>query len=463
MTLVRDRRFYYDLFRLSAPVALQALLSVGVNMLDNIMVSSLGDTALSSVVMANQLTVFLDYFIRGIGGASALMIAQYWGGGDMPAIKRLFAVVLRFAFFVMFAVSAVVFIFPGACMRIFVTDEQMIAVGSGYLRIVCLSYIFSTLSQVIASVLRAVEIVRITLYLTLVSLVSNLFFNYALIFGHFGFPAYGVNGAAAATVIARVIEFSFALVYLFRVEKRVSFRFKDLFARDKALFRDFIKFGLPVIIGDMQWGLVGSVKSMAVGRLGPVMVSAHSITETIMSLCFAFTTGMAGGACVTVGKSVGEGDKKKTVLYSRTIQILFAAAGAVLATVLFLIRRIPVAFYTGVSDEVRALAVKFLAVGSVSIAGTAYHASCFTGINRGAGDTRFVFIVDMLCGWLAVVPATFISALVLGAPFTVVYFCTRCDQFFKWIIAAVRLNTGDKWIKNVTRKAEDRIPAADNG
>lgn len=450
--MVRDKQFYRSLFLIAVPVAFQSLLSVSVNLLDNLMVSSLSDTALSSVAMANQITVFLSFFMRGVGGASVLMISQYWGKRDMVSIRKLYAVVLRFSFLLVAAVSLLLALFPRRVMSVFVTTPELISTSASYLRIICVSYVFGVMSDAVASMLRAVESVRITLYLTVVSLISNLVFNYLLIFGKFGFPCLGVKGAAIATVIARITEFAFASVYLFAVDKKVRFRLRNLFGRTDGFFRDFVKFGLPAIIGDLQWGLVGTVKAIPVGRLGEVMISANSITETVMSMFFAFTTGMAGAACVVIGKSIGEGDYGKTKEYSKTIQILFALIGVVLASVMFFTRRIPVSFFSDISEEAREYAVKFMAVGAVSVAGSAYHVSCFTGINRGAGDTKFVFKVDMICGWLVVVPLTFLAGLKFSLPFTAVYFCTRADQFFKWIIALVRLNSSDRWIKNVTRQ-----------
>ena len=452
--LVKDKQFYKSLFLIALPVAFQALLSVSVNLLDNLMVSSLSDVALSSVAMANQITVFLSFFMRGIGGASGLMISQYWGKGDKASIRKIYAVVLRFSFVIVIILSAVLFCFPKAVMSIFVNTDELIETSAGYLRIVCISYIFGVLSDATASLLRGVMEVKITLYLTIISLVTNLLFNYLLIFGKFGFPCMGVRGAATATVIARITEFIFAMLYLFIIDKKIHFTIRDLFGKTDGFFRDFLKFGLPALIGDLQWGLVGTVKSIPVGRLGEVMISANSISETVMSLFLAFTTGMASAACVVIGKSIGEmvdTDYSKTKQYSRTIQILFAFCSVILSISMLLLRRIPVSFFTGISEEAREYAIKFMAIGAISIAFSGYHISCFTGINRGAGDTKFVFRTDMICGWLIVVPATFLAGLEFSLPFTAVYFCTRIDQFFKWIIAFIRLNTSDKWIKNITR------------
>ncbi|HPY95481.1 MAG TPA: MATE family efflux transporter, partial [Clostridia bacterium] len=159
----------------------------------------------------------------------------------------------------------------------------------------------------------------------------------------------------------------------------------------------------------------------------------------------------AGGAAVMVGKAVGQDDLKLVRAYSRTIQIMFLLIGIVMAALVFLVRKPFVALY-GLPAEAAALAERMVALCTLTLIGTSYHASCFVGINRGAGDNRFVMLVDMVCGWLVVLPAAFLGAFVLKLPLAWVYFLTRVDQTFKWIIAYRRLKT-DKWIHRVTRAA----------
>ena len=135
---------------------------------------------------------------------------------------------------------------------------------------------------------------------------------------------------------------------------------------------------------------------------------------------------------------------------------MFFGIGLVMALVVFLLRAPFVSLYGSASDPaVHQLCMTMIALGAVTLIGTSYHASCFVGINRGAGDSRFVAMVDMICGWLVVLPATFLAAFTFNAPLPVVFLCTRIDQCFKWLIAFIRLR-GDKWIKNVTREKEEK-------
>lgn len=447
--MVKDKAFYKSLMLIALPVAFQGLISMSVNLLDNIMVGSLGDVPFSSVALGNQLSTLMNFFIRGVTGGSAVMISQYWGKKDLPRIRQLFGTVSRFVLVSVLLITALVFAFPAGAMRIFTNDLQLIEAGKEYLRIVCLSYVLMALSDTMIAMLRWVEVVKLGLVVSGVSFFANLFFNYVLIFGKLGLPAMGTRGAALATVIARGVELAIVLVYVFCVDKRLQLKIGDMFRGNKQMFLDFVRYGVPIIVSDIQWGIIGAGKAMMIGRLGTTMVSANSIADVVMSLSMIFTSGLASGACQVIGKTVGAKQYDKTRQYSGTIQILFVLIGVLVCIFLLCIRNIPPQFYN-VSEETKRQAVLFITVGAFTLIGTCYHMACFTGINRGAGDGKFVMKVDMLCGWLVVLPLTYLTGFVWELPLVYVFLATRIDQCFKWLIALIRLR-GNKWIQNVTR------------
>ncbi len=447
--MVRDNAFYRTLAKIALPVAFQSVIALSVNMMDNIMVGSLGEIKLSGVALANQVTIFLTFFIRGASGGASVLISQYWGKRDMARIKSVFGIVFQLCLLVTGIAVTVIHTFPGAVMGLFTDDGRIIAEGTEFIRIVCFSYLLYCITDTMVGMLRCVEVVKVSLYIALITLAVNTSLDWILIFGKFGFPAMGVRGAATATVIARACELVFILCYVFLVDKRLRLRIRDLFVVERQLYFDFFRYGMPILFGDLQWGLVGTFKATIIGRLGPVMVAANSMTEVVLSLGAVFTGGLANAATVVIGKTVGVGDYKKAREYSNTIQIIFFGVGLLMMGLVFALRWAPLSLYR-VSGETHALAMTLLAIGAVTMVGTTYHAACFTGINRGAGDGKFVFKVDMICGWLIVLPSMFLAAFVFHWPLPIVFLCSRIDQCFKWLIALLRLR-GDKWIRNVTR------------
>ena len=462
--MVKDKNFYKMVLLIGLPVALQSLISLSVVFLDNVMVGNIRENTeivFAGVTQANAITTLFAFFIKGLSGGASVMISQYWGKKDLDKIKTVFSIIFTIGFSLAIIITTLIFIFPRGAMSIMTDNKDVITEGAKYIQIVCFSYIFYILTETFVVMLRCVEIIRVSLYVSIVSFFINLIGNYFLIFGNesLNIPAMGIRGAAIATVFARFIEFIIVMTFTFKIQKRLAIKIKDLFRHDKTMWLDYVKYGLPIMAGDTQWGFVGFFKAVIIGRLDKKIISANGIAEIIMSLAGIFTIGLGSAACVIIGKTVGAKEYDKTRQYSKTLQILFASFGIIMAMVLFFAKTPLISLYEilsksgvqgGFEQATKDLAKTFISIGAFTLMGTFYHATCFTGINRGAGDGKFVFKVDMICGWVIVLPLTFINAILLGSPAPIIFLCARIDQCFKWIVALIRLR-GNKWIRNVTR------------
>ncbi len=460
--MVHDKAFYRTIFHIALPVAFQSLLSLLTVVADDIMVSSIPGGALAEIAaqagvsQVNAITAFFTATILGLAGGASVLISQYWGRRDTKRIKMVFSIAAMLCVFVALLFVLVMRLFPQAVVSLVVGENegQTARMAAEYMAIACLSYLPFALSAALTGMLRAVEVVRVTLYAAIVSLFVNVGLNYVLIFGKLGLPALGVRGAAIATLCARCAELIIVWIYAFRVQKTVSLRPRDLFRTEKWLVGDYMRYGLPVAITDMQWSLIGLIKAGIIGQMGNAFMASNNIASSMANLGTMFTFALAGGASVAVGKAVGAGDYKKAKEYSSTIQLMFLFIGLLMAATVYLLRKPFTGLYGSAQNpQVFALSTQMIAILAVTLIGTTYHASCFVGINRGAGDSRFVALVDMICGWLVVLPATALAAFVFKWPLPIVFLCTRIDQCFKWIIAFVRLR-GNKWIKNITRPVE---------
>ena len=454
--MTKDRTFYRSILRLSFPTAIQSLLSLLVVMADNVMVTRLDDMGynLAAVSQSNSVTAFSNAAMSGLASGAVVLISQYWGKKDVRRIKPFCAVTLAACLGVALFFVLLIFLFPNGILRLVISakEVEVTALARIYLPIVSLSYLPFAVSAAVIGILRGVEVVRVTLYAALCSLIANIGLNYVLIFGKLGFPAMGVQGAAIATVLARLIEMGLVVFYLLRVQDALPLKLHDLLAHRRWAWKDYGRYSLPVGLTDAQWALVGMLKMVVIGQLGRVMINAGAVTDMMMRLGTMFTSALAGGAAVLVGKAVGSKDYRLVREYSRTIQIMFFFIGLLMALIVFVLRGPFVALYR-MEPETAVMAILMIAISAPTLVGTSYHASCFVGINRGAGDNRFVMLVDMVCGWLIVLPLTALSAFVLHLPLQWIYFTTRIDQSFKWLIAYLRLR-GDKWIHLVTREDE---------
>ena len=448
--LIKEPQFYKTLLMLAIPMALQNILSISVSLADNIMVGQLGERAVAGVMVANQVQHILSFLVMGISGTLVVIAAQYWGKDDKDSVKAVVAVGVKLALGVSLLLSVVVLLFPAQALRIITNDYGVIEEGVRYIRIVALSYVFFCITQTLMGAMRCVEVVKIGITVSLSTLIISVIGNYLLIFGHFGFPALGIQGAAIATLTARVTEAVIMIVYVRFIDRRLKIRFPELLKTNKLLLADFFRYGLPIIGGDISWGTVGIVKVAILGRFGESVMAANNISIILLSVITVIVWSTSGASSVIIGKTVGSKDYEKVKQYARTMQLLFAGMGILAGITLFTSRDLFISFFN-FGPEAQVYARQFMTILSISVVFTSYHAPCFLGIIRAGGDTKFVFIVDTVISWCLVLPMSFLAAFVFRAPPWLVFLCIFSDQFYKWIIAFIKTNRF-KWIINLTRE-----------
>jgi len=448
--ITRDRDYYRSLVTLAIPVALQSLITFLVSFADNLMVSTLGNAAVSGVYLGNQIQTFIQLFTSGIAGAILIIAAQYWGKRDRGPIKKIVAIGFRISILVGVVFTAVCLAFPTPIMRFFTADAGVIAEGTVYLRWVSLSYIFFCLTQALISSMRAVEVARIGMMVSLASLVVNVGLNYVLIFGKLGFPAMGVQGAAIATVISRVVETAVIVYYVFIYDKRLAFRAKDIMLKDRMLTRDFIRYGIPLVAGEVVWSVNVMFNSKILGGYGEAVITAASVANTLNTLAFITISGLASAVGIITGKTIGAGKTELMKEYARTTQVLFLCVGLFSGALLALIGKPFVGLYGGISAEAAQHSLTFARVLAVTIIGSGYQMPCLFGLVKSGGDISFVFRNDTIFVFLVVLPSAAIAAY-LGAPAWVTFACLKSDQILKCFVAVVKVNSYN-WMKKLTRE-----------
>lgn len=449
MIFTRDKSFYKTLIMLAIPIALQNLVTFGVNLADNVMVGALGDDAVSGLYMGNQIQTLLQVFSGGIEGAILILASQYWGKRDTSSIRKIVSVGLGFSVIAGVLLTVICAIFPREIISLFTGDEKTILFGSQYLGIVCFSYLFFCLTQSLIAAMRSVETARIGLYVSVCSLILNVVLNSLLIYGNLGFPKMGVAGAALATLISRIAETAIIAVYVFVCDKKLMFRLRDAVVFDRSLLGDFIKYGMPIIAGQLVWAANMLASSAIMGRQSAEgAVTAMSIAGTVNNLAYVTMNGMSGAVGIITGKTIGAGRKNKMREYAKTVQVIFLCLGILTGLAVFLIKEPFISLYA-VSDAASAEAAKYINVLSVTLIGTCYQAACLFGLVKSGGDISFVFKNDFIFVFLVVLPSA-VAATLLGAPAWVVFACLKCDQILKCFVALVKINSFN-WMKNLTK------------
>ena len=446
---VKDKTFYKSFFSMTAILALQNVITFAVNLADNVMIGGYSQTALSGVAMVNQIQFLLQMLMLGTGNAIGVLGSQYWGKKELRPVRKVTSIGLLLGLVFSVIMTVVVYFFPKEVLSLLTNEQEVIEEGSKYLVIICFSYVLFAVSNNLLSALRSVETVKIGFVVNLVALVINVILNYGLIYGNLGMPKMGVEGAAVATLAARVAEFLVVVIYALFFDKKICWKPKDLLRIDMLMFRDYIRVGLPVILANAVWGVAMGVQTAILGRLGEDAIAANSIATTIFQVVSVLVYAGGNATAVLIGKTVGEGDIPRVKAYSKTLQILFLIIGAVCGLLLFFSRDFIVGLYDVTAGAER-LSHQFIMVLSVTIVGTGYQCSCLTGIVTGGGDTKFVLINDLIHQWLIVIPASFLSAFVFGWPLWVTFLCLKSDQILKCAVAVVKVNRY-RWIHQLTR------------
>ena len=449
MIMVREKSFYKTLCMLSFPIVLQNFITYLVGLADNVMVSVLGETAVSGVYVANQISTLLQLFVMGLAAALTVLSTQYFGLGDKKSMKLIVSTALRVSVYVSVLLWAVVFFFPEAVLSVFTDETEVIKAGAQYIKVLSFTYLPFCVTNVLIAGMRCVEKVKIGTKVALCALFINVFFNWVFIYGKLGVPSLGIKGVAFSTLISRIIELSIMFVYVFRMDEKLKFKASDVFKRDVTLVKKFLKYGLPVILGDLLWGMNLVMQAIIVGHLGTISIAAVSIANNIFSVVSVGLYGFRDGSAIIVGKTVGTGDYNKVKLYAKTLQVVYVILGVVTSIIITLTKFLVPLLYNKMDAETIELAKNLVTVLSVTVLGSAYQMGSLTGIVRAGGDTKFVLRNDMIFIWLIVIPSAAIAAFVFSAPTLVVFMCLKCDQIIKCAVAAIKVNRY-RWIKNLT-------------
>ena len=445
-----NKAVYGRIAKLTGPIILQNLLSAAVNSADVVMLNYVGQEHISAVSLAAQYASVLFMILYGLGTGVTMLSAQYFGKGDMRAVDAVEGIALRFSLSVTAFFAAAALTVPELMMRVFTPDQQLIAIGAGYLRNVAAAYLCWGLIEMYLATLRSVGRVAVSTALNTVAFLLNILLNAVFIFGRLGAPKLGAAGVALATSISRLTELVLALIVSAR-SRDVKLKLSHMFLRSKALFRDFLRMAMPATLNDVSWGLAFSMYSVIIGQfLGSDMVAANSLTSLVRSFGTVLCFSVASGGGILLGQLLGDGRMDEAEKSATALMKLTVAAGAiggliVLAAMPFVLR------FASLTDLGKTYLKGMLWINTYYVMGQAVNTTLIAGVFRAGGDSRFGFICDTIDMWAYAVPLGFLAAAALKLPPLWVYFLLCTDEFVKWpwVIGHYRSR---KWLRNITRE-----------
>lgn len=444
------REFYKKFFTLYVALVLQNVVTLSVNLADNVMLGAYSETALAGAAAVNQIQFVYQQLLMGLGDGVVIFGSQYWGRKQTGPMKQISAVAMRAGVVLAVILFTAVSIAPINMVGLFTTDSEIIAAGASYLKWIRFTYLFFAVTQILLATLRSVETVRIAFQLSIMTLLVNCGINYLLIFGKFGFPTLGIRGAAVGTLTARILEVIVLFLFLAKKETRLKLRLSDYLRIDGKMCKDYFRITVPMLLCQGLWGLNTALQTVILGHMTAIAIAANSAASTLFLLIKSASTGAAAAASVLIGKTIGEGNLETVKLYAKRLQRIFLGIGICSGIVLFFLR-IPFLSLYDLQPETMELTNTFLLIFCVIVVGMSYQMPTNNGIIKGGGNTLFVVKMDLISIWMIVIPLSFFMAFVVKASPVVVFCCLNADQIFKCIPAFLEANYGN-WVRKLTRE-----------
>lgn len=440
---------YTKLFKLVGPISFQYLMTSLVSASDVFMLGFLDQTSMSAVSLAAQISFVYSLFFGAFVFGFNVMGAQYWGKKDETSVVKVITITLRYTLIVGIIFSLITLIIPEKVMLVFTSDTELIAAGARYLRVVSTSYFLTGISQVYFGVLKVCDKAGLSSLIGSSAVVINIGLNALFIFGIGPIQGMGIEGAALATVCARIFEVVFSLVAVSKC-KCPSTSIRCILGRDDAvLLKDYWKYTVPLLINQLGWGGGVTMYSVIMGHLGSDAVAANSVASIVRSMVASFCWGIASAVGIVIGGLLGNGEldeaKRLGGKYVRLSIWVGIGSGIVILCLMPLIMNV-----ISLSPEATEYLQGMLLMAAYYIIGNSLNSTIISGIFPAGGDTKFGMCCDLITLWCVVVPLGMIFAFWIKAPVLVVAFILTLDEFVK-IPAVYKHYMKYEWVKNITR------------
>lgn len=449
-SLKNDRGFFKKVITISIPIVVQQLLNNVLSLVDTLMIGQLGESTIAAVGLANKVFFVYSLLTFGICSGAGVLQSQFWGKKDIRSIQRVqgIALLLCFAAAAFFTIAAIAA--PEAVMRIFTNSQSAISIGASYLKIVAWSYLPTAVTLVFVSTMRSCGRVKAPVVISTVAIISNVFLNYVLIFGKFGFPRLDAPGAAIATTIARIIECAALLLIVYATKSPAAASPRALFGF-KTVASLFFKTATPVIFNEFMWGLGVTIYSLVYGRMGDSATAAITVTQSIEQVAQVVFMGLASATAIILGNELGAGKLEDAKRHSGNF-IFLQCIFSVLTMLVFAFVRGGLIRLFGLSGEVAQLANLCFIVFMLYLIPKNFNLVNIVGVLRSGGDTKAALLLDCTGVWLIGIPMAFLGGMLLKQPIYTVYAMVLVEEIYKMVLGMIRYLSG-KWCRNIVDKA----------
>lgn len=444
---------YKKVFTIGLPVSFENMIYSLMNFIDVFMVGvenpvlGLGTAAVAGLGFANQMFMIFMVSLFGMNSGGGILAAQYFGSKDYKNLKKCLGITIIVGFLLSLLFLASGLLIPEAVIGVFSKDTKVINLGARYLRVVAWTYPLIGVGFAFNMQLRAIGQTKYSLYSSIMGLIINMVGNYTLIFGKFGFPALGIEGAAIATIIARIISTSYIIIMIYKMKLPIAGTFSELFTHSWDFVVKMLKISLPVFGHEIMWVSGVSVYVIIYGRMGTEPAAAIQIVKSISNLVFTLIFGLSSGTSAIIGHEIGGGNEENAYRYAVEMLKMSMLIGVIIALFVCVISPLVLRFM-GVKPELYALTGKIVLSEGILIIVKTAGTLLIVGILRAGGDTLWTMFADLIPLWLFAIPLTYIAGIKFGLPVALVYLCSGSDEMLK-VYPCLRRLKSKKWINNL--------------
>lgn len=454
---IGDKEFYKLVLMVATPMMIQNGITNFVSLLDNIMVGQLGTEQMSGVAIVNQLMMVFNISIFGAVSGASIFSAQFFGKGDHEGVRNAFR--FKLVNCLLFtALGIVIFLtFGDVLIHLFLNDGSAEGIaltyqyGMEYLKVMVIGMLPFTLSQVYASTLRETGETIVPMIAGVIAVFVNLVFNYLLIFGNFGFPEWGVAGAAVATTLSRVVETTIVMVWT-HLHSTKNIFIQGVYRNFRipmALAKQILAKGTPLLINEALWSGGMAVLTQCYSMRGLDAVAAINISSTVSNLFNVVFLALGSSIAIIVGQQLGSGELEKAVDTDRKLIFFSTAACLGMGAIMIVTAPIFPAIYN-TTDIVKEYATNLIRIAAFFMPFYSYyHATYFT--LRSGGKTVVTFLFDSGYLWVIMVPVAFVLSRFTSIPLILMYFICQCSEIFKAVVGTI-LVAKKVWVNNIVEE-----------
>ena len=451
-SFIGDKPFYKRLFAISLPIVLQQLLTSSLQLIDNLMVGDLGELAIGSVSVVNQLYFVIILITFGALGGAGIFTAQYFGSKEEEKLKQTFRFKLITALLLVILSLVVFTVFGKYLIGFFTKNDVTIAGGMDYLNIVKWSMLPWAFSIAISTTFREIGTTKPLLWITIGAIVTNTVLNYLLIFGKFGFPEMGIKGAAYATLASRFVEFFLMYILLVKKGKIFNTKLKHIFKINPVVLKAIVIMAIPLLLNEFFWSMGQTMFLQSFSTRGDSALAAMNITNAISQLVFVTFGGIGTGIAVMVGNTLGmnqletaKDNAKKVIAFA----VMFAfVTGAMLFILSFFILDL-----YDITDATRRIAGNNIRINAIFIPVYSFNVSMYFTLRAG-GDTKSTMLMDSGYMWVMQVPIIFVLARITNLDVIMLFLIVQLLELPKSVFALSRYRK-ENWVRNLATENEE--------